>query len=179
MKGGRTLRNAVILGGVLFSAGCAGQGSKPADPADEAVASRLVGTWSLAHYEARVGDQPPTLPFGPRATGRLMYDASGNMSVQLLDPDRPLFASPDWTAGTPSEIETAFERFVGYYGDYALDEAAGTVTHHIRGAHYPNWVGTDQVRTFRLAGDTLVLSTPPFFGRGVEAVHTLWWVKVR
>ena len=173
-----SVRNIVCVGGIVLFAGCAGQGSKPADSVDNAVASRLVGTWSLARYEARVGDQPPTLPFGPHAAGRLMYDGLGHMAVQLLVPDRPLFASPDWTEGTPTEIETAFEGFVAYYGDYTLDEAAGTITHHLKGAHYPNWIGTQQVRTFRFEGDTLVLSTPPFFGMGMEAVHTLWWVKV-
>lgn len=173
-----SVRTLVMLAGIVLSAACAGQGSDPADSVDDGIASRLVGTWSLARWEAQVGDQPPTLPFGPDAAGRIMYDWVGNMAVQLLIPDRPRFASPDWTEGTPSELEAAFEGFFAYYGDYTLDETAGTVTHHLQAALFPNWIGTEQVRTFRFEGDTLVLNTPPTVGQGMEAVHTLWWVKV-
>ena len=172
-------RDASLFAAITLAAACGPQGSAPADAPTEGVASRLVGTWALAHWEAQVGDQQPTLPFGPDAAGRIMYDAAGNMAVQLLIPDRPLFSSEDWTEGTPTEVETAFEGFFAYYGDYSLDEDANTVTHHLDAALFPNWIGTRQVRNFRFAGDTLVLSTPPTVGQGMEAVHTLWWVKVQ
>lgn len=171
-------RNVVVLSGIVACVACLGEVDGPAESLDDSVASRLVGTWSLDHWQAQVGSEPPTFPFGAEAAGRLMYDEVGNMAVQLLVPDRPTFASPDWTGGTPAEVEAAFEGFFSYYGDYTLDEAANTVTHHLEAALFPNWIGTQQVRTFRFVGDTLVLSTPPLVGQGVEAVHTLRWVKV-
>ena len=35
------------------------------------------------------------------------------------------------------------------------------MTFHIEGAAYPNYVGTDQRRFFKIEGDRLTLRTPP------------------
>ena len=172
------VRNIAAFAVVVVSVACLGDVEEPSSALDEGTATQLVGAWSLDHWEAQVGSESPTLPFGPDAAGRIMYDGVGNMAVQLLVPDRPTFASPDWTEGTSAEVEAACEGFFSYYGDYTLDEEAKTVTHHLEAALFPNWIGTQQVRTYRFEGDTLVLSTPPVVGQGMEAVHTLRWVKI-
>ena len=42
--------------------------------------------------------------WGPHPGGRLIYDASGRMAVQLMNPQRKPFAAPDRLAGTADEI---------------------------------------------------------------------------
>lgn len=166
---------AVLLAGLVGA--CSAPADEAAPEVEADAASTFLGTWTLVNWEARVGEAEAVYPFGEDAIGRIMYDAAGHMSVQLLVPDRPRFASPDFTAGTSTEIEAAFEGFFAYFGSYSVDEVAGTVTHELEAALFPNWTGTEQVRSYVFEGDTLVLRTPPTIGQGVEAIHTLKWVR--
>ena len=45
-----------------------------------------------------------------------------------------------------------------YFGTYTVDEAAGTVTHHVEASLFPEDLGKDFTRRFRLDGDTFELS---------------------
>jgi len=69
-----------------------------------------------------------------------------------------------------------------YYGRYDVDAARSTITHHVDGASFPNWTGTDLVREFRLDGDPagrdrLTLSTPPTSVGGRRLTTTLIWLR--
>ena len=122
----------------------------------------LVGLWRLISCESRDSARVVLYPFGERPLGQILYDARGNMSTLLVKPDRPQFASRDRRRGTDAEVRAAFQGFDAYFGTYSVDTAKGTVTHHVTGAAYPNWVGGDQLRYYKFEGTRLVLSTPPF-----------------
>lgn len=142
---------------------------------DEA-ASRFVGAWRLVSCEARDSGGQLSYPYGERATGQLFYDAVGNMSAQLMRADRARFAARDPALGTDAEVRDAFDGYVAYFGTYSIDDAKGTVTHHVTGASFPNWIGIDLVRyyTFDQAG-RLRLSTPPIeVGRRTLEYVLLW-----
>lgn len=94
-------------------------------------------------------------PYGENLFGILIYTPNGYMSALLMNPDRKRFESDDLKAGTLDEIRQAYEKFDAYCGTYTVDENKGTVTHHVAGAKFPNWVGTDQVRHFELEGNRL------------------------
>jgi len=121
----------------------------------------LVGTWRLVSYEARAASGELRHPLGPHVVGQLFYDVRGNMSAHLMRVDHSPFASDDSGSGTDVEVRAAFEGHVSYFGTYTIDTSACTVTHHVGGASYPNWMGHDQVRYYRIDGSHLVLSTPP------------------
>ena len=87
-----------------------------------------------------------------------MYDAGGNMSAHVMRNDRSLFAANDPSRGTDAEVRAAFDGHASYFGTYTIDEATQTVTHHVRGAWYSNWIGNDQLRQFKFNGSRLVLS---------------------
>jgi len=87
--------------------------------------------------------------------------------------DRPTFASDDSGAGTDAEVRAGFEGHVSYFGTYTIDPSARTVTHHVHGASYPNWMGHDQIRYYRIGGSRLVLSTPPILFRGESLEYIL------
>ena len=89
-------------------------------------------------------------PYGEKLFGILIYTPDGYMSALLMDPDRDKFASDDPLAGTSEEIKQAYKKFDAYCGTYTVDEKKGSITHHVQGAKFPNWIGTDQVRYFEL-----------------------------
>jgi len=137
----------------------------------------LVGTWRLVSYEARASSGETKYPFGQHVVGQLFYDAGGNMSGHLMKVDRPTFASNDSGSGTDAEVRAAFEGHVSYFGTYTVDPSARTVIHHVRGASYPNWIGHEQVRYYRIDGPHLVLSTPPIPYRGESLEFVLVWER--
>jgi len=92
--------------------------------------------------------------------------------------DRPAFASNDPGSGTDAEVRAAFEGHLSYFGTYNVDLIARTVTHHVRGASYPNWIGHDQIRYYSFDGSRLVLSTPPIIDRGEALEYILTWERM-
>lgn len=67
------------------------------------IASEFVGTWRLVSYSAVTSGGETIYPLGRNARGRIIYDSSGRMSVQLADPDRAAFAARDPRAATDAE----------------------------------------------------------------------------
>lgn len=141
--------------------------------------ARFNGTWNLVSAEYRYADGRVVEYLGAHPLGALMYAASGAMSVQLMRRDRPAFAASDRLGGTLDEIKAAFEGYHAYFGTFSVDEHARTVTHHIAGCSFPNWVGVDQPRFFDLEGDRLTLRTPPLLLRGGHAVGYLIWERAK
>jgi hypothetical protein len=122
-------------------------------------ASSLVGAWKLLVIEFR-SDGQVVYPVGRDGAGSCLYDPTGHMSLQIMRVDRPRFAVNDHQKGTPDEIAAAFQGYVAYGGTYVEDEAHGIVVHHVTHSLFPNWIGTDQVRFFKRAGDRLIVSAP-------------------
>jgi len=141
------------------------------------VKEQFIGTWKLLSLEFQRSDGQLTYPMGRDVVGIVMYDANGHMSVQIMRPDRPAFASGDQLDGTPMEIKSAFEGFVAYYGIYEVNQEEGTVTHHLEGSLFPNWVGSAQRRFFEFSGNRLTLSTPPILFGGQQVTGVLIWER--
>src|SRR4051812_40721385 len=120
---------------------------------------QFIGTWTLVTSEFRRSDGTPIYPYGQDALGVLTYDAVGNMTALVMRADRPVFGSGDLYNGTPEEIKAAFEGAMAYFGRYVVNEAAGTVTHHVSGCTFPNWIGGEQTRFFAFSEQRLTLST--------------------
>ena len=122
------------------------------------VAQRLVGAWRLESRTVRRSDgtvlADPVL--GDKPLGRLFYDASGVMTLQMMRPGRSAAIS------TPANTRDAKNQRVvlgydAYFGTYTVDERAGTITHRVEGSLFPEDLGKDFVRPFTLEGDTLTL----------------------
>lgn len=137
----------------------------------------FIGTWKLVSAEYRRANGDTLEMYGAHPIGVLMYDADGNMSVQLMRQDRPRFAVADRLGGTPDEIRAAFQGYQAYFGTYSVDEAKRTVTHHLQGALLPNWVGVDQVRLYELTENQLQLRTAPLTIGGAEATGYVVWER--
>jgi len=103
---------------------------------------------------------------GENVSGLLVYDGGGNMSAHVMRNDRPLFAAKDPARGTDAELRAAFEDYGSYFGTYTIDQTRQTVTHQVRGAWYPNWIGHDQVRHFKFDGSRCYCPLRRSYGMG-------------
>jgi hypothetical protein len=156
--------------------GCANSGSLPSDAAAEAAAKQLVGTWVLRTYHRWLGSTAEP-SYGEKPQGMLSYDDKGRMSVHIMRPGRPMFATGDRWQGTAEELKAAFDGYFAYYGRYEVDPREGVVVHHVEGSLLPNWVGTQQRRLYSLSGTQLTLTTPTSRVGDQEAKTVLLWQK--
>lgn len=140
-----------------------------ATPAD-AVKRRLVGNWKLVKYE--VFAENGVIRPGTYDVGRLMYDEQGEMSAHLMRSGR----APE-APTTDAARAAAYQGYLAYFGPFTVDDARGTVVHHVVGSSLPHWVGTEQVRYYALSpdGNGLTLSLKS----GDRATQTLTWARLR
>ncbi len=137
---------------------------------------RFVGTWKLVSFELRHNDGNVIYPFGENATGYLLYNLDGYMSVAFMRADRSPFSSPDMTQATLEEKGKAFDETLCYCGKYTIHD--NQITHHIEVSLFPNWIGLDQIRFYEFSGNLLTLSTPPLKVYGKTQVAKLIWERV-
>jgi len=159
-------------------------GSLSAGPQPDAVSQRFVGAWRLVSIEGNPPGRPGTYD---RPTGLIMYDSSGQMSVQIvLKADRKPFApyAKGMLDATPEEKAAAFDSYGAYFGTYAIDAKAGTVTHHLQDSLVPGRRGTDNVRWFEFQGNNRLLLIPVEDGKGgviarKDAAYKLLWERIK
>jgi len=152
----------------LFSLMAAAQTGPPA----AADTTSFVGHWRLLKFENL--DEKGAVRVAEYDGGRIMYDAAGNMSAQLMRSNRQRLSAPS----TEPERAAAYATYTAYYGKYAIDTSAGTVTHHVEGSTNPNWVKTDLVRWYAFSADgrQLMLSIKNAEGR---VTGTLTWERMK
>lgn len=161
--------SVTLMLGVVAMAAARPQGARPVS----GVSQRIVGAWVLASRTVRRSDgtslADPVL--GDKPLGRLYYDATGVMMLQMMRMDR---AAAIGKPANPKDAANprAILGYDAYFGRYTIDERAGTLTHHVEGSLFPEDLGKDWVRPFTLEGDTLTLSfTSPT--DGVAITRTL------
>ena len=110
----------------------------------------VVGTWRLVSYEAASNDNV-IYPMGKDAVGVLDYSADGKVSVHIMG-----------------------EGYFAYYGDYTVDEAASTITHHLEMASQPSFVGASNLRRADLKGSTLILGGEMTFEGKPRIIKVTW-----
>lgn len=108
------------------------------------VSARLVGHWRLVSFENFAEDGGVTKR---PISGRIMYDAQGNMAAQLMP------------GGDAVEVENRrTRRYVAYFGAYEVDAEREIVTHRPEGSVIFPWVGGELVRYYSFSDGRLELS---------------------
>ena len=153
---------------IMVSMAACNQSKNPEADNISSDANQLTGTWKYISLSGKSTEGDILYPYGEQLFGLLIYDPGGYMSALLMHPDRPGFESGDMMKGTPEELKAAFEGFDAYCGTYTINDENASVTHHVHGAKFPNWVGADQVRFYNISGDTLWITAPPILAHGVE-----------
>ena len=139
---------------------------------------QFYGAWKLISYEFRGESGEVHQPFGADASGLIMYDPSGMMSVQIIRNDRMGFASGDMFDATIQELRSAYEGINSYFGSFSVDETQKTVTHHVIAASLPSRHGTDQARHYEFAGNRLTLKAPARYLKGQMMTGVLVWERI-
>jgi hypothetical protein len=136
------------------------------------VSERLIGSWRLVSYQTVDPSGRQGQPYDA-AVGRLTYDVNGNMTGQVMRPDR---ARVEVGIGNAQSVRAAYIGYIAYFGSYEVAPDGGSVVHRVEGALNPEWVGGTQTRKLRFDGDRLVLSAD-VDKNGAIVTHTLTWER--
>ena len=109
-------------------------------------APSLPGTWRLLSYETWTAEGVATEPLGPAPAGFAVFDAAGHAFIQLAR-----------AADDGLDAGALAQSFIAYFGTFTVDEAGSEFTVLVEASNMPAYVGSRQVRAFRIDGDTLVL----------------------
>jgi hypothetical protein len=140
----------------------------------------FIGTWRLVSLVGVDSNGQSRAPWGDHPSGLLIYTRDGHMSGQMYDPRRPRLGEIAFvTALAP--VQPTFTGLYTYFGTYSVHTVAKTITHHVEGAMAPDWIGGNQIRSYRfLTPDRLELRVvTDAAGETVAGQLTLVWERIR
>lgn len=121
----------------------------------------LQGTWTLVAADKIVPGGARARDYGEQPKGRLIVDAQGRYSLQILKSERLRFATDSKADGSIDEFKSAVMGSSTHYGTITIDEKAEQLVFSIEGSSFPNWEGSVQRRQYKLDGDELSYQVPP------------------
>jgi lipocalin-like protein len=136
------------------------------------IADGPVGTWKLVSciFED-VQTKERTLPYGEHPKGYAILTPEGRLMALITAEGRT-------APSTAEDRDAAFRSAVAYSGRYHVDGNQFVTTVDI--AWNEGWVGTDQLRLFKINGDRLHIESPPTpnLNRGGQMVRgMLTWER--
>jgi hypothetical protein len=137
----------------------------------------LIGTWKLKSYVREVAATGERYnKRGEHPNGYLGYSADGRMYAIITWENR---ITPRDVVPTDEERIKLFSTMISYAGTYTFD--AEKVVHHVDISWNQNWTGTNQVRFYKIDGDTLKITSAPSrnFTDGREGRSILVWEKLK
>jgi hypothetical protein len=139
--------------------------------------AQLIGTWSFVSATQQLADgtMRPDPQTGDKGAGYLIYTESGRVCVVVGNSARSRWKSVE--APTESEMKNSFTGLVAYAGTFQVNEAEGSVVHHIEVDRVPNSTGADRKRFCSISGNRLVLRAAPPLPPGVKE-WTITWERV-
>lgn len=143
----RLIGSGSLLTALAFTTAC--QPSPAVEPASPA--NDLVGVWSLARSDP--GDGSPVID--PSQPGLYIF-ADGYYSAVFAPGSDPRVKSVVSFQPTQDEMVAQYESIIVNAGTYEIN--GSTVTFRPMIAKSPGFVGGQQTSTFRVQGDTLILS---------------------
>ena len=137
----------------------------------------LLGTSKLKSYVREVAATGERYnERGENPDGYLSYAADGRMYAIITWENR---ITPRDVVPTDEERIKLFSTMISYAGTYTFD--AEKVVHHVDISWNQNWTGTDQVRFYKLDGNTLTITSAlaKNFTDGREGRSILVWEKLK
>jgi hypothetical protein len=141
----------------------------------------LIGAWRLVSIQI-VGPsgRMPDPFYNAGATGVLVYDPSGWMSVQIAGQPRPSMEAPASRPARPHTAETAqieaavLDTYYAYAATWEFDSATSTVTHHVKMSLIPAEAGMSYSQRVDLDGGNLVFTTRRDARGGATVQEKVW-----
>lgn len=110
-----------------------------------------VGIWKLVSWEIEFqGSGERVSSYGKNPRGYVIFTREGRMMAMLEAEGRK-------AAQTDEERSNLLRTMVAYSGKYVMK--GETWTTKVDAAWNPEWIGTDQVRTFRVKGNKLYITS--------------------
>ena len=147
---------------------------------------QFFGTWKLLTMQAVLGDRVRE-PYGKAPLGYITYTPDGHMHAILMHSQRPRVVTPVEEFGRRrgwrrlafavrhlpalARHSAAMRQGAAYSARWEI--RGGEVVHHVTASMLPDWIGTDLVRTYAFANDTLTLTAHYPGGRALA----LTWQK--
>ena len=138
---------AAVTASLLLAASLAGHPTASAK-------NPLVGTWQLEQYVDAPEGGTPVYAFGNPPVGLFVFTADGHVSISLMR--NPPAVGTESSDPDPDACIPAW--YCSYFGTYRYDPAGPSWTTHVTGGNIPNYLGTDQRRTFKIKGVILTIS---------------------
>jgi len=141
-----------------------------------AVPDVLFGTWkqlSGTYVDIEIGEERPGLSKSPN--GYIHFARDGRMFNLTVDSSRQRPVGPRPTA---AEAEALYRSLIAYTGTFGVD--GDRVFFDLDVSWNESWTGTRQIRTFKLAGNQLMITAEiinPMSGK--PARHRLMFEKVQ
>ncbi len=127
---------------------------------------RLIGFWKEISYERRDA-KGELITSNPGQTGFIVYTASGNMMVHMMQPYR---RRNEGAQSTAEETMANFRSYISYFGTYTIHDPEKYVVHHLMGMTNPGSVGADFQRFFEISGRRLILRPPTPANGGKDVI---------
>jgi Lipocalin-like domain len=170
------MRRGVLLV-VVAVLGFAWHGSAESEQANS-IQQAILGTWKLVSYvREEVPSGAKSDVMGVHPTGYINYGRDGRMMVMIVGGERK---KPAGAVATPEEAQALLTSMLAYAGTYTIDTQTKTVVHHIDISWDQSRTETDQVRSYKLEGKRIALTTEPSAdpATGKQTVRTLVWEKL-
>jgi Lipocalin-like domain len=111
----------------------------------------LVGVWQLISYQTEFQDgSPKRAMFGEHPTGYIIFTREGRLMAVIEAEGRK-------APSTDSDRSTLLKTLIAYSGKYRIEGNQWIAS--IDTAWNPAWDGTDQVRSFRIVGNQLTVTS--------------------
>lgn len=111
----------------------------------------LVGVWQLLSYQTEFQDgSPKRAMFGEHPTGYIIFTREGRLMTVIEAEGRK-------APSTDSDRSTLLKTLIAYSGKYRIEGNQWIAS--IDTAWNPAWDGTDQVRSFRIVGNRLTVTS--------------------
>jgi hypothetical protein len=111
----------------------------------------LVGVWKLLSYQTEFHDgSPKRAMFGEHPTGYIIFTSEGRLMAVIEAEGRK-------TPSTDSDRAALLKTLIAYSGKYRI-EGNQWIT-RVDTAWNPAWDGTDQVRTFQIVENRLMVTS--------------------
>lgn len=150
--------------------------------------NQFVGTWKLRSMVAHLDGNETREPYGHDPLGYITYTDTGFMHAILMNPERPPVGTAPEDFGRKegarrlamalgqlpalARTTTAAMQSSAYSAQWEI--RGGEVVHHVTASVFPDWIGTDLIRTYEFAGEELTLTAKY---PNDEAI-TLVWQKI-
>lgn len=138
----------------------------------KSVKDQLVGSWSLVSNVEEYADGK-TVSWDQGSKGNLWFDSKGHFILMIAQ-----VAPRKKVEGNPASFPVG--QMMSYYGTYAVNEKAKTITYKIDTASSPSWDGTEQTRQLSKISATefVYKAMAPIPSAQGTFVPVLTWKKV-